>query len=462
MGEEKEVKDSKKNFDVASSSSSDVIVFGRPPGDVKKFGTKGAILLGKNYVEQDDKLVEAQKVYMDVSGAHVLFICGKRGGGKSYTMGVVAEGFDLLEDEVKKNLSIIMLDTMGVYWTMGHANKKEKELLEPYGITPHGIKLRIFTPEKFYYEYKEKGIPTDDPFTMAASELTGDDWCMAFKQEKYDRCGVLIQKTISELKEKKENTKQDFYLDDIINAIQEDKDSDNITKTAVLNMFKMAKGWGLFGKDPTPITELSKGGQLTILDVSCYATMPGGWDVKALVVGIVAQHLFVKRMEYRKGEEFGNIKYLEDFFANTDTKTQNQDMPLVWLVIDEAHEFLPKDKDDWNAATMPLVIIMREGRQPGISVIFATQQPGKIHTDVMTQSDMVLSHRITARMDVDALGLLAQSYMQDGITRAMNTIPRVKGTAVFFDDANEKIYRIRVRPRFTWHGGASPSAIRNQ
>jgi len=438
------------------------LVMGRPPSDVKKFGTKGAILLGKNYIEKDDKLVLDQDVYMDVSGAHVLFICGKRGGGKSYTMGVVAEGFDLLEEEVKNNLSIIMLDTMGVYWTMGHANKKEKELLEPYNITPHGIKLRIFTPEKFYYEYKKKGIPTDDPFTLDASELTGDDWCMAFKQDKYEKNGVLIQKTISELKEKKEKTNVSFKLEDIIEYVKNDSESDDITKKSVLNMFKMAKGWGVFGEKATPIEELAKGGQLTILDVSCYATMPGGWDVKALVVGIVSQHLFVKRMEYRKGEEFGNIKYLEDFFANDDSSTQKQDMPLVWLIIDEAHEFLPKDKDDWNAATMPLVIIMREGRQPGISVIFATQQPGKIHTDVMTQSDMVLSHRITARMDVDALGLLAQSYMQDGISRAMNTIPRVKGTAVFFDDSNEKIYRIRVRPRFSWHGGSSPTALRNQ
>jgi len=42
-------------------------------------------------------------------------------------------------------------------------------------------------------------------------------------------------------------------------------------------------------------------------------------------------------------------------------------------------------------------------------LILATQQPGKIHTDVMTQSDVVLSHRITARMDTEALSLLEQS-----------------------------------------------------
>jgi hypothetical protein len=78
----------------------------------------------------------------------------------------------------------------------------------------------------------------------------------------------------------------------------------------------------------------------------------------------------------------------------------------------------------------------------------------------MTQSDIVISHRITARLDVQALGLLAQSYMEHGIERAMNDLPPMKGTAVVFDDLNEKILMMRVRPRVTWHGGASPTAMK--
>ena len=114
---------------------------------------------------------------------------------------------------------------------------------------------------------------------------------------------------------------------------------------------------------------------------------------------------------------------------------------------------------DVNAATSPLVVVMREGRQPGISLILATQQPGKIHTDVMTQSDIVLSHRITAKVDVDALGMLAQSYMREGLIGALDKLPREKGAGVLFDDSNERLYPIRIKPRFTWHGGGSPTAV---
>jgi hypothetical protein len=429
------------------------IIVGRSKGDAKKFGKRGTVLLGRHYIEMDDNYVLHDDIFLDVSGAHVVFICGKRGGGKSYTMGVIAEGFSLLDQEVKDNLSIIMLDTMGIYWTMSHPNKKEKKLLEPYKIAPQGIKLKIFTPEKYYYEYKKKGIPTDEPFTLDPSELTTDDWCTAFHTDKYSKQGLLISKTIVKLQE----SKGKFVMKDIISTVRADKEIDNDTKSAVISMFETAQGWGLFSNHSTPLEDIAKGGQVSVLDVSCYATMPGGWDVKALVIGIVAQHLFVNRMKVRKDEEFEDMKYREDYFAGAKGTSLQKKSPLVWLVIDEAHEFLPKN--GVVASTMPLVTIMREGRQPGLCLILATQQPGKIHTDVMTQSDTVIAHRVTARMDVEALSLLAQSYMKEGLNRAMNFLPRVKGAAVVFDDANEKLYQIRVRPRFTWHGGSSPFAV---
>ena len=131
--------------------------------------------------------------------------------------------------------------------------------------------------------------------------------------------------------------------------------------------------------------------------------------------------------------------------------------PLVWLVIDEAHEFLPKEGE--TVATHPLVIVLREGRQPGISLILASQQPGKIHTDVMTQSDIIITHRITAKIDIEALGALMQSYMREGLDKELNNLPRNKGAAIVFDDTNERMYSMRVRPRFTWHGGDSPTAM---
>ena len=80
----------------------------------------------------------------------------------------------------------------------------------------------------------------------------------------------------------------------------------------------------------------------------------------------------------------------------------------------------------------------------------------------MTQSDIVIAHHITAKIDVDALGALMQSYMRTGLDKALADLPDAKGSAILFDDTNERLYPIRVRPRITWHGGGSPTILKEE
>jgi DNA helicase HerA-like ATPase len=155
----------------------------------------------------------------------------------------------------------------------------------------------------------------------------------------------------------------------------------------------------------------------------------------------------------RKEEEVHDISRGLNYSAISEKKKT----PLVWLFIDEAHEFLPLNEN--IISTDALVQILREGRQPGISLVLATQQPGKIHTDVMTQSDVVISHRVTSKQDVDALNHMMQSYLTNSIQGYMNDLPSLKGSAIILDDNSERIYPMRMRPRFTWHGGEAPKAI---
>ena len=427
------------------------IVVGRNERDKKKFGEKGTILLGKHYIKMGREQTLSNKIYMDIAGAHVVFICGKRGGGKSYTMGVIAEGMADLPQEIKQNLSIIMLDTMGIYWTMKYGNKEDKELLSDWGLEPKPLDVQIFTPRGHFKQFKDQGIPTDFPFAIKPSELSANNWCMTLGVEQTSDVGVLISDVINNLKEDTEN----YSMEDILSEINKREDYSKITKSNAKNLFMNTKPWGLFDEKGTKLSDLIKPGQVSVLDVSCYATVPNSWNIKNLVIGLVAEKLFIQRMNARKTEEFNEIDRQMNFFASEDKA--KKDMPLVWLVIDEAHEFLPVTGK--TLATDPLVTVMREGRQPGISLILATQQPGKIHTDVMTQSDIVISHRITAKIDTEALGMLMQSYMRKGLTEELDHLPRVKGAAIIFDDTNERMYPMRIRPRFTWHGGSAPNAI---
>src|SRR3989344_966670 len=372
----------------------------------------------------------------------------------SYTMGAIAEGLTELPEEIKQNLSILLIDTMGIYWTMKYPNFQDAELLKNWNLESKGLDVKIYTPSGFYYKYKEEGIPTDFPFSIRPIDVAPEDWCTAFSLHPNSAEGVLITKTIQELNRKGKS----YSIEELIEAVKEDQESDKVIKSVVINQFEKAQGWEIFSEEGTPLKDLVAGGQVTVLDVSTYATMASGWEIKALVTGLICRTLFNQRMLARKTEEFKTVDAAMHYF--TKEVEEKMQEPLVWIALDEAHELLPREGK--TAATDALITILREGRQPGISLILASQQPAKIHTDVMTQADVVIAHRLTARIDVEALGQLMQSYMRKGLDAELDMLPRVKGAAVIFDDANERLFPVQMRPRFTWHGGSSPIAIKEK
>ena len=144
------------------------IVVGRYEKDREKLGLLGTVLIGKQYIQMGRTTSLSNNVYLDIARSHVVFICGKRGSGKSYTMGAIAEGMTMLPENIKENLSFILLDTMGIYWTMKYPNKQDEDLLAKWVMKGQSLDVRIFTPYLYHEDYKRKGIPTDQPFSINA------------------------------------------------------------------------------------------------------------------------------------------------------------------------------------------------------------------------------------------------------------------------------------------------------
>src|SRR3989339_2193022 len=108
------------------------IIVGRGESDKKTFGNKGLVYLGKGYVKMGQYTSLSNKIFMDISRSHVVLVAGKRGSGKSYTLGVIAEELSNLEKETSQNIASIIFDTMGIYWTMKFQNQKDKTLLSEW------------------------------------------------------------------------------------------------------------------------------------------------------------------------------------------------------------------------------------------------------------------------------------------------------------------------------------------
>ncbi len=427
------------------------IILGRDESDKKAFKDKGLVFMGKGYVKMGQYTSLSNKIFMDVARSHVILVAGKRGSGKSYTLGVIAEELSNLSKETNQNLASLIFDTMGIYWTMKYRNEKDRELLAEWGLTGKSLPVKIFVPFGYYDEYVGKGIPADEKFALDPTELNAEDWVITFGLDIINPISVLIERVIKNLE-----AQSTFNIQKIISEIEADVKTSEEVKNAAIGLYEAAETWGIFASSPkgsTQVNDLIKGGTTSVLDLSVYNSV-GAFNVRALVISLLSRKIFNQRMTARKSEEVKSVAKGLDFSSFSEKKEN----PLVWLFIDEAHEFLPLNGK--TIATDALVQLLREGRQPGISLVLATQQPGQIHRDVMTQSDIVISHRVTSAPDLEALNYIMQSYLLESIKRYMDELPSLKGSAIILDDNSERIYPARIRPRFTWHGGEAPTAIK--
>ncbi|RLI96219.1 MAG: hypothetical protein DRO99_04890, partial [Candidatus Aenigmatarchaeota archaeon] len=371
------------------------IVIGRNREDVKALGTKGAAFIGRHVVGEGEDAHMTNPVYMDVVRPHVVLVCGKRGSGKSYTAAVVGEEITMLPEDVKKNLSVLMVDTMGIYWSMKKPNIKDSDALKAWKMKPKSMDVRLFVPEGFMQEYKDAGVDVDGSFTLACGELTDNDWITTFGFNMMDEHGVTIERVMKKVKSR---LGSNYAISDIIDELEKDQKADAKVKNALVNRFEAAETWGIFRKEGTPVKDIFTRGTVTVVDVSHYARSSSGWSVRSLLVGILSRKIFQERVMARKSEEFEAM-----------TGESKDTIPMVWIIADEAHQFLPAQGE--NAALEPMLTLIKEGREPGISLLLITQMPNKLHGEALAQADLVISHRLTAQADIEALRSVMQTYM---------------------------------------------------
>ena len=441
------------------------ILVGRDAEDAKRFGMKATAFLAKHYVKTGDEINLSGQIFMDLARPHIILVCGKRGQGKSYTLGTIAEEISMLPDEERKKVAVVIFDTMGIYWTMKYPNYKEAHLLEPWGLKPKKIDINMIVPYGFAEQFKQAGIPVDTPFALKPSELSAAELCMTFEIPQYGEVGVALARSMKAL----EN--QDFSIDELITTVKNDENATKEVKNSLENRLLAAKDWGLFHEKGTSLEDVIRPGKINVLDVSVYGSAVGAWSVRALVMGLLVKRTFRARTIGRKLDELKQVQsYRKGEFSYGETQegplekkerlsksAMEAKIPIVWFLIDEAHEVLPREGT--TPALEPLLQLIREGRQPGLTLVAATQQPGKIHTDIMTQCDMVLAHRVTSVPDITALNQIMSNYMVYTLEKYMASLPRFKGAAILLDDNSEKIYAVRTRPRLSWHGGESATML---
>ncbi|QZA88779.1 DUF87 domain-containing protein [Salinarchaeum sp. IM2453] len=313
---------------------------------------------------------EGAAIELDIDQPHVGMIFGKRGYGKSYTLGVLAE-----ELSHAHGIAPILVDPMGVFRSLGD--------------NPAIPGQNIISPK------------------AAADSFPPEQWCNLLDIDPESAVGTAIWNVAS----------RSTTLQEMIAKIETD-DIQQTTRQAAINYLQLAKSWKIFNGEGISIERLMEG-KVTVLDCS-------GMSNAAInaVCATVAEKIYSARV-------------------------QDETSQLPWLLIDEAHTV-------FNGIAFPsLRKIITRGRQPGVSVVAATQRPAAIPEVATSQADLLLTHRLTAKPDREVLRRIMPSYMSGSLEQRL---PRSPGEVLLIDDVTENVHHIKIRNRITSHGGDTPRA----
>jgi hypothetical protein len=194
----------------------------------------------------------------------------------------------------------------------------------------------------------------------------------------------------------------------------------------------MANDWSIFSTDYQEVWEVFDTKSVNIVDLSTLD--PGPRGRRNLIVDVLARDIFKRRTVSRRKEALGLIS----------------ELPRVWMLIDEAHQFVPAGRT--TLAKEALIRWAKEGRQPGLSLVVASQQPSAIDSEVLTQCDIILEQKLTNSADIQAINSLSQDYMGGELKTFIRKLER-RGEAVLVDDEQERVVMTQIRPRKSNHGG---------
>lgn len=312
-------------------------------------------------------------LYLDLDGPHATLIVGKRGYGKSFTMGVVAE-----ELASASGIAPVVLDPMGEFRTLTATADGE------------AVPATVVT----------------DP-AIAPATIDPRSWCGLLGLSAESGAGGLVWQaagrstTIAEMR-----------------TVVREAEAPQVDRRAAINHLDMADRWGVFDPDGLDASTLASD-SITVVDVAGLDAAP----MNAVALGI------------------GDALYR----ARVDGVIDR----LPWLLVDEAHTFFD------GVAASALEAILTRGRAPGVSLVMATQRPSAVPPVGISQSDVLIAHRLTSTADLDALDAARPTYLQSSLDDRLPTGP---GEVLVVDDATETVHAAGIRQRRTPHGGDSPSA----
>lgn len=394
-------------------------------------------------------------LWLDIDFPHVIYISGTRGSGKSFDLGVLIEGISALTEPSVAQHSVtpqcsILLDMQNQFWTLAYEprasipeNAQQLEELSAWKLRPNRLAdCHVYIPK-----ITEPFTKTEQVFSLGASDVLPEEWCALIDQPLYSPQGHVISACVERF------GKDKYSLADMIRFIESDANlqgTADATRNAVVYKLRDVERTQLFSRDGLNLQTLLQPGRCNIFMIRDLRN-----EDKAIVASIIARQLFRIMGQHharRKVKAFFDEKSEEDTLPNK-----------VWLFIDEAHIVAPNDRP--SPAREALVEYVKRGRDAGLSLVLATQQPSAIDDRILSQVNLSFNHRLTFQSDISAAvnrvptKTLASLKLAGATITDFGDMLRLldAGECFIGDHSTSRTIVSAIRPRITSHGGYNPS-----
>ena len=440
--------------------------------------TSALILLGKCIEQARVSNRFDANVWLDIHTPHVVYICGRRGTGKSYDLGILAEGLALgSESKIttkQASVTTIFFDTQSQFWALLNSPderlEEDREQLDQ--LNQWGIPVGQITSAKLFAPIGDSTVhPNVIEFAIDPAELELEDWCGLFDVDVYSAQGQVVRNILRKVsiegydalaftggRSRNVQAKDKYDIDDLITCLQEDSElgeqSQRQTRDAVLWKLEAMRDSKIFQKKGIDIHQIIKPGQLNVFLLRNLDDA-----TKSLVVSIIAKKVF--RIMGRYHTERKAAKRLgRPMPHGCDSLPQG-----VWTLIDEAHLICPSDSH--TAAKPTLIDYVKRGRDAGLSLVLATQQPSAVDSRVVSQVDLLIAHRLVVDADISAaLARVPADFPKSvsfGTSQVSDRIALIRaletGEAWVADAETSRAFLVAMRPRVTAHGGDEPTVL---
>jgi hypothetical protein len=420
-------------------------------------------------------------VFMDVGSEKVIAIFGKRGEGKSYTLGSIIEGLVTLKpgssiSRLKERRAVLLLDTLNIYQWMNvslrpeHFSaypeiKKQGQALLGWNVEPEELAVKVWSPAGF-----DRPLQRDpyEKFYLRVCDFSIEDWGLLLGLDTVrDIKGQLLSEVHSKVTgtgwdsrdgrhvEKKES----YAISDLLDCLDNDVDYQNgayhrESVRAVRQQMLAFSRLDLFRGDGTPLCELLRPGQASVLLLNRLSQ-----DMRGVLVSVLVRRLLSERGI--ASEATKNLMVNPNLGEPERSKIRDflkTSVPKTWVVIDEAQNVIPSEGKTFASAS--LVKLVKEGRNFGLSFVVTSQQPRSLDRSVMSQVETFVLHKLVSQQDIDYVmenmkcpfpETVKEDVRQLSPRELMRDIGR--GQVIVSDTNSPRAFVMQVRPRVSVHGG---------